>query len=301
MKKKVLFSVGTTAYNEAKNISRFIDAVQKQKLPKIFKLKELLVVASGCTDNTLDIVKKCQKKDKRIKLLVQKKRKGKVNAVNIVLKKATSRLLILQSADTIPEKSCYKHLLLKLINPNVGLTAGKIIPTDNHETFFGFANHFRWKLHHKINLEYPQRPKVGELIAFKRIFERIPPKAIVDEASVEPLIHLQGYEINYVPSAIIYNQGPKNLKEYLSRRRSIQAGHYMTKQKYAYEVVTYSGLRILPIYMKNLEFNLKYISYALLVLMLEVLARIFGYIDIISKTRDQALWKVSSSSKQLSK
>lgn len=295
--KKYNFTVGTTSYNEEKTIESFIKAVQNQNLPKNLSLSEIIVVASGCTDNTISILKTLQKKDSRIKLYTQKKRLGKVNAVNFLLKKAKSKFIILQSTDTIPDKDCYKNLLNELIKPGVGLTAAKIIPRDDPNTFCGFANHFRWQLHHKINLEYPNRPKVGELIAFRKVFERIPPEALVDEASVEPLIHLQGFKTKYVPKAIIYNRGPKTIREYLSRRRSIHAGHYVTKRKYAYEVITYSGLRIVPIFIRNLKPNPKFITYSLATALLEMFARAMGYFDVKLKLRDQAVWKIAKSTK----
>lgn len=299
MKKMTHFTVGTTVYNEEKNICKFIRAVQSQTLPNRFVMKELIVTASGCTDNTVNIVKESQKKDSRIKLIIERQRRGKARAVNKLISKAQSDYIILQSADTLPAKSCYKHLLQKLVKPEVGLVAGKVVPKDNIKTFCGFANHFRWKLHHKINIEYPNRPKVGELVAFKKIFERIPPKTVVDEASVEPLIHLQGYKIVYVPQAIIYNQGPKTLREYLSRRRSIHAGHYITKRKYAYEVVTYGGYRVMKIFLKNLNFNLRQLLFSFLVVLLELIARFFGFLDVKLKLRDQSVWKIAKTTKEI--
>lgn len=299
MNKPFFFSVGTCAYNEAKNVDKFIEAIKSQKLPGKFKLKEIIVVASGCTDDTVSIVNRYRKKDKRIRLISQKEREGKAIAVNTFLKKAKTKLLILQSADTIPAETCYKYLLQELIKPDVALAAGKIIPKDDPKTFCGFATHLKWKLHHKINLEYPERPKVGELIAFKKIFERIPPKTAVDEASIEPLIHLQGFKIVYAPKAIVYNQGPKTLREYLSGRRRIYAGHYVTKKKYAYEIITFGNLRIIPIFLKNLERNPKYIFYAFITALLELFARTVGYLDIRFKLRDHALWKIAESSKEI--
>lgn len=303
MKKKddkhYFFSVGTTAHNEAKNIEKFVNAVVNQKLPNNFSLKELIIVASGCTDKTVELIKNLQKKNKQIRLVTQKNREGKAIAVNILLQNVKTELLILQSADTVPEKGCYELLLKELVKPSVGLVAGRIIPKDNPATLIGFANHLKWKLHHKINLEYPQRPKVGELIAFKKVFKRIPPETAVDEASIEPLVHLQGFKIKYVPKALIYNQGPKTVREYLSQRRRIHAGHFVTKKKYAYEIVTFSGSRIIPVFIRNLELKPDFIVKATAVAMLEIIARSVGYLDVKLKLRNHAVWKVVKTSKRV--
>lgn len=299
MKKSLYFSVGICAFNEGKNIGKLIEAIKLQKLPQKFKLKEIIVVASGITDDTADIVKNYQRKDSRVRLITQERREGKASAVNLFLKNAKSKLLFLQSADTIPERKCYQFMLKELTKDGVGLVAGKIIPTDNSQTFCGFANHLKWKLHHKINLAYPERPKVGELIAFKKIFEQIPPQTAVDEASIEPLIHLQGFRIKYAPRAIVYNQGAKKIREYLSGRRRIYAGHYVTRKKYAYEIITFGNLRIIPIFLKNLEPNPKYLTYAFLTAFLEVIARSVGHLDVELKLRDHAVWKIAKSSKKV--
>lgn len=299
MSAKTKFSVGICAFNEGKNIGKLIDSIVTQDLSKQFILKEIIIVASGCTDDTIKIVKNYQRKFKNIKLYTQKERQGKASAVNIFISKARTDLLFLQSADTIPDKNCYRYLLKKLTIKNVGLAAGKIVPKNDKNTFLGFANHFKWNLHHQINLAYPERPKVGELIAFKKIFKQIPKETAVDEASIEPLIHLQGFKIVYEPKALIYNQGPTSLREYMSGRRRIYAGHYITKKKYAYEVVTLNSNRIIHIYLKNFSFDARSITYALVVAVLELVSRLAGLLDVKLHLRDHTTWKISSSTKEL--
>ena len=54
-------TVGICAYNEGKNIGKLLDNIlNEQKLKEDF---ELLVVCSGCTDGTVEIVQRFQEKD----------------------------------------------------------------------------------------------------------------------------------------------------------------------------------------------------------------------------------------------
>ena len=64
-------SVGIPAYNEEANIGRLLKALLNQELPRWLKLEEIVVVASGCTDRTEDIVRSFEEQDERVKLVVE--------------------------------------------------------------------------------------------------------------------------------------------------------------------------------------------------------------------------------------
>ncbi len=296
---RISFSVGICAYNEEKNIEKAIISTIKQKLTNKYKLYEILIISSGSTDSTNKIVMSLSEKYPVIKLIRQKKREGKASAVNLLIKKSKSKILILQSADLIIDKNCFQQLLKTLEKPYVGMVGGKIKPLDNPNTFCGYSNHLRWKLHHLINIKYPEKPKVGELIAFKKLFSRIPPKTATDEASIEPLIRMQDFLIRYVPNAIVYNKGPQTVRELLSRRRSIFAGHFESKMLYGYEVITFSSFAVIPVFLSALTFRPKELIFAFLTAVVEITARIFGVLDVKYKMRDQSIWKIAKTTKDL--
>lgn len=293
------FSVGICAFNEEKNIIRSIKSALRQQIPNNSRLTEVIVVASGCTDLTVPKVQRLTKKISIIKLIVEKNRLGKASAVNQIIKNAKSNIIILQGADVIPASKCYSYLLQHTTKKDIGMVGGKIIPLDNPSTFFGYINHLKWKLHHNISIKFSERPKLGELILFRKIFSRIPPKTAVDEASIEPIIKLQGYRTVYEPNAVIYNQGPKILREYLSQRRRIYAGHYENKIKYGYEVITFSSFTTIPVFLSSLEYKPKELLYSFAMALLEIIARLSGYLDIKFHLRDHTIWKAIASSKNV--
>jgi biofilm PGA synthesis N-glycosyltransferase PgaC len=95
-------SIGICAYNEGKNIGKLLNNIlEEQNLKEPF---EILVVASGCTDNTIDIVQNYHKKYPEIHLFVEKERKGKASAINRILSDAKGKVTIFVSADTLPDK-----------------------------------------------------------------------------------------------------------------------------------------------------------------------------------------------------
>lgn len=299
-KKKLKFSVGVCAHNEEKNIGQLLEAILKQKNLNDFELDEIVVVSSGSTDKTEKIVKRKQKKDSRIKLIIQKERKGKASALNLFLKKSKNHYLILENADTLPEKEAYSAMLATLKEPNVGMVGTRIIPLNDPKTLIGFCCHLMWNLHHKISLQFPGRPKVGEVAAFKKIFTKIPASSAVDEASIEPLIHLQGYKVAYCSKAIVYNKGPETVLDFLRQRRRIYAGHTVVRRKYGYTVVTYSNFRILGTLIANVEWsNWRFFVYTPIVILLEVVGRMVGLTDFFLKLRSHTIWKIAKSTKKL--
>ena len=78
-------SVAVPAYNEERNIGLLIDSLRAQKTRRA-EIVEIVVVASGCTDGTADIVRERQKRrGTPVRLIVEPTRRGKVAAINTYL------------------------------------------------------------------------------------------------------------------------------------------------------------------------------------------------------------------------
>ena len=77
-------SVGVMAYNEAENVALVLhDPCQQNQ--EHSEIKDILVVASGCTDGTEDIVRREQETDSRVRLIAEPVRSGKASAINTFL------------------------------------------------------------------------------------------------------------------------------------------------------------------------------------------------------------------------
>lgn len=288
-------SIGVMAYNEEQNIARCLEAILSQKLNKV-QIKEIFVVASGCTDKTIPIVKRLAKTDKRIKLLIQKERLGKSAAVNLFLKHAKRKIVVCAGADTIPQEDVIEKLILPFFNPKIGMTGAHPVPSDSQDHFFGFAAHLLWELHHQVAL---MSPKMGEMVAYRKIFQRIPYASAVDEATVEPLIVGQGYLLKYVPGAIVLNKGTENLSEFMKQRRRIYSGHLALKTIQGYQVSTLGLGKTLIAWVKILRLDYKYLIWSPAVAILEMMARILGTYDYHFQKNKHTVWERVESTKNL--
>ncbi len=286
--------VAVMAYNEETNIENMLKALCQQQLRKV-SISEIIVVASGCTDRTEEIVREFCLRDSRIRLISQRRRNGKSAAINTLLQHTHEEIIVLVNADTMPAPDAIEHLVAPFEDPEVGMTGGHPVPTNDSSTFMGYIVHLMWQLHHAISLRHP---KMGELVAFRNLLRQIPPDSAVDEASIEPLIKDQRLRLVYVPEVFVYNRGPETVSDFIKQRRRIYVGHLYVQDTTGYQVSTLSGIRILPFFLRAAEPDRRYFFWAPWAVVLEVLARLLATWDYRVRKRKHCVWDVVKTTKK---
>lgn len=292
-------SVGIMAYNEEANISRTIHAILEQQGPSVC-IEEVIVVASGCTDRTVPIVTEIALQEPLVRLFVQEKREGKASAINLFLKETVSPIVVLIGADVIPEASALEYLCSHFKDPKTGMVAGRPVPVNDPATFMGHTVHLIWRLHDCISRV---RPKLGEMVAFRKVIAEIPINTAVDEIAIQALISQLGYQVLYEPACVAYNKGPLTIPDFLKQRRRIYAGHLQVRRLQNYEAST---MKIGPIVRQTIasrdltNSTFKQAMWTLGAVLLEGYARMLGYYDYRRK-RQHHIWQVVESTKDLAK
>ncbi len=288
-------TIGIMAYNEAENIGNLLDKLLNQRAQTVV-IEKIIVVASGCTDCTDEIVEQFVPRDDRIQLLRQAQREGKASAVNLFMNNArNAEVIVMISADVLPTPDTIEALISPYADPQVGMIGGHPVPTNSKNSFLGFAVNLQWELHHLISMRHP---KMGELISFRNIFRQIPLDTAVDEASIEPLIIGQGMKLQYAPDAIVYNRGPETLHDFIKQRRRIYAGHLYVKDTLGYQVATMNSMRILALFLQNLKADWRYFFWAPFILALELYVRLLGKYDYAVRKRKPCVWQMVESTKK---
>src|SRR3989344_5821168 len=95
-------SVCLTLFNESKSISKLIDGL----LGRSGKPEEIVIVDGGSIDKTVEIVRHWQKKDKRIRLLVQKCTRAEGR--NLGVDMAKHEIIAITDGDCIPDRDWLK-------------------------------------------------------------------------------------------------------------------------------------------------------------------------------------------------
>jgi biofilm PGA synthesis N-glycosyltransferase PgaC len=287
---KIKCSVGVTAYNEEANIGALLEALLHQHLYEV-EITEIIVVASGCTDNTVPIVQEYQKKyPDKIKLFTQERREGKTSAINVFLQHAKEDICVLESGDTLPREDAIEHLVKPLRDPKVGMTGAHKVPLNTPDHIAGLFTHLRLKMEHQLSMEIP---RLGELIAFRKVFDRIPPDIAMDEAFVEAIVVKRGLQVKYAPNAVVYNSGPTTISDFVRQRRRNYAGHLYLRQKYGYVVSSMNTWKVLKVGLSEIWGALKLIGVLILLAVLEAYARLLGWYDFAIKKKRHVVWDMA--------
>jgi biofilm PGA synthesis N-glycosyltransferase PgaC len=293
---KIRCSVGITAHNEEANIGRLLHAMLDQHLEEA-EISEIIVVASGCTDNTCDIVRGFEAQEPRIKLLVQDDREGKVSAVNLFLQHAQEDICVLESGDTLPGEETVENLVKMFRDPQVGMAGAHKVPVNVPDQVVGYLSHLRLTLEHSLCLEIP---RLGEMIAFRKVFNQIPPDVAMDEAFVEALMIQRGLQVRYAPDAMVYNMGPETLRDFV---RQSYAGHLHLKRKYGYRVSSLDNVRVARLALTEVwraishTIRLLYVLTALAAI--ELYSRALGSYDYYVRRDKHVVWDMAWTTKEV--
>jgi cellulose synthase/poly-beta-1,6-N-acetylglucosamine synthase-like glycosyltransferase len=291
--------VGITAHNEEANIGRLLHAMLDQHLDEA-EICEIIVVASGCTDNTCDVVRGFEAQEPRIKLLVQDEREGKVSAVNLFLQHAQEDLCVLESGDTLPGEETVENLVKMFRDPQVGMAGAHKVPVNVPDQVVGYLSHLRLTLEHSLCLEIP---RLGEMIAFRKVFNQIPPDVAMDEAFVEALMIQRGLQVRYAPDAMVYNMGPETLRDFVRQRRRNYAGHLHLKRKYGYRVSSLDNVRVARLALTEVWRAISHTIRLLYVLTalasIELYSRALGSYDYYVRRDKHVVWDMAWTTKEV--
>ena len=311
---KVRLAVGIPAHNEEKNIGKLLQNLLEQPLDEGVVLEKIIVVTSGCTDRTEEIVEAFARKDRRVRHFSEAERRGKISAVNLILRESRgSDVLLMLSADNLPAKGSIKEILKPFLvslrkcegkigekseeggegkegeesggdrsevvdggrdgRERVGCVSGRPVPVNDPRTFFGFASHLLWGLHHRISQR--EAKLTGEFFAMRvGIVEELP-AVVNDDLYIEYAVKQRGYALVYAEKAVSFMRGPETLGDFLRQRVRVHVGHMQIAAMTGYKPKTasiYENIRHLKDF-----FTLRRIHFIAGAVLLEAFARILAF------------------------
>ncbi|MCS7002345.1 MAG: glycosyltransferase, partial [Dehalococcoidia bacterium] len=275
------------------NIAKLLDALRTQTLATV-AITEIIVVSSGSTDDTEAIVRDFELIDPRIRLIVQPRREGKTSAINVFLKHAKEDIVVVQSGDTLVRDDSIEHLVKPFVDPTIGMTGAQKVPVNASDQFIGYLSHLRLQLEHQLCLEIP---RLGELIAFRKVIDALPSDVAMDEAFMEAFIIARGLRVVYAPMAVVYNMGPTTVADFIRQRRRNYAGHLHLRHKYGYRVSSLDQWTVLRLAARELWRLISAIVFMFWAGGLELLSRALGAWDYYVMGQKHVVWDMAWTTK----
>ncbi len=165
-----LVSVVIPTYNRAELLPRAIKSV----LSQTFKDFELIIVDDGSTDDTKEVVKKFQEKDKRIKYIWQKNSGGPASPLNNGIKNSLGEYIsFLEDDDEWLPKKTEEQLSLFQKSKMIGLVGCNAMVTKNNKLLYIYKTPSDCKNYLKELLESNIICSTGSVLIKKSVLEEV--------------------------------------------------------------------------------------------------------------------------------
>jgi poly-beta-1,6-N-acetyl-D-glucosamine synthase len=212
------------AYNEEGYIATKINNTLALDYPK--EKLAIWVVADGSTDQTVSICKGF----KEVEVFYEEARRGKIHAVNRVIKLVKSPIVIFSDANTFVNKEGLKNMVRHFQSANVGGVAGeKRILSKEEDQASGAGEGLYWKYESALKTLDSQLTTAigaaGELFAVRtELFQPPAADTIIEDFVVSMKIVAAGYRFVYEPYAYAMETASASIEEEWKRKVRISAG-----------------------------------------------------------------------------
>lgn len=214
------------AYNEEQFIEDKIRNTLALHYPKD-KLS-VFIVTDGSTDNSPEIVKKFH----AVKLFHEPQRRGKIHAVNRVMKAVKTPFVIFCDANTQLNSDAVMNIMRHYQDSTVGGVAGeKRIFKKDEDNASGAGEGLYWKyesfLKKKDSEVYSVVGAAGELFSVRTaLYEEPDETMIIEDFYLSLSIAARGYRFVYEPEAYAIETASASVKEEWKRKVRICAGGF---------------------------------------------------------------------------
>ncbi|MEQ1587516.1 MAG: glycosyltransferase family 2 protein [Cyclobacteriaceae bacterium] len=212
------------AYNE----ERFIASKIKNSLSLDYPLQKLNVwiVADGSTDKTVAIAQNFQ----AVKTFYMPERKGKIHAVNRVMKFVNNPIVVFSDANTHLNSDALKNIVRHFQDNKVGGVAGeKRIAVNNEDNASGAGEGLYWRYESTLKtLDSNLTTAIGaagELFALRPdLYHEPAPDTIIEDFVTSLKIVARGYRFVYEPEAYAIETASASIHDEWKRKVRISAG-----------------------------------------------------------------------------
>ena len=211
-----------TAFREPK-IKKAIESALKQKTRYQYQ-----ILVSAPDEETLNVAKEYQKKDKRIKIF-KDPGKGKSYALNLLFKEIETDILILTDGDVWISENSVEEISNLFLDPGMGCVTGRPIPVEGKKEKYGYWANFLFEAAHTIRKNAFEKGKFiecsGYLFAFRKNKLNQIPLDVAEDTFIPYILWEKGYKIGYAENATVFVKNVDNWKDWIKQKTRTSKAH----------------------------------------------------------------------------
>jgi len=214
------------AYNEEAVIAAKLENLLALEYPAA--LREIIVVADGSTDRTVEIV--VGYAERGVQLLYQPERQGKIAAMNRAAPQAHGDILIFSDANAMMEPDAVRQILPNFADPQVACVSGeKRIRPSAEVQAEGESAYWRYEAFMKRadSLVNTAIGAVGEFFAIRReLYRPLETDNLIEDFVLAMRLVMDGWRVVYEPAAVTWEEASPSLGGEWRRRARMAAGGF---------------------------------------------------------------------------
>jgi poly-beta-1,6-N-acetyl-D-glucosamine synthase len=222
---------GIVAHNDEERIGRSIRSLLSQELPEGYAWNRISVVASGCTDRTVEIARELADRDSRLDLVVEPVRRGKAAALHEVLRRSRGESVVLLNSDSIALPGAVAALLRSAESKPApyAVMARPVVDRDGPGSW-PCSVEWMWELHHELHREILAEG-TGRHLSDEMFLLSLPAPAPLREGIINDGSFLgvwyarHGGSCWYAPESRVAITTPGTIRDHLVQRRRIHVGN----------------------------------------------------------------------------
>lgn len=231
-----LLAGGVVAYNDERRIGPAIDSLLSQELPAGSAWSRIWVVASGCSDRTVEVANSIAQKDPRVSVLVEPERRGKAAAVQEVLGRAEGSHLVLLNSDAVAEPGAVAGLLRAAGGRRApyAVMGRPVVPGEPDDEWIATMR-WMWELHHELHATLLAGGSGAHLsdellLVSLPVPFRLEERVINDGSYVAVWLTQHQGSCWYAPESRVRIEVPRTVSDHLWQRRRIHVGNAQVRR-----------------------------------------------------------------------
>jgi cellulose synthase/poly-beta-1,6-N-acetylglucosamine synthase-like glycosyltransferase len=292
-------TIGVCAFNEGRNIKTLLnDILSQEGLPGT---SSVIVVASGCTDDTTGVVREVMRDNPKIRLIEEENRSGKATAINRILAMRPGGLVMLVDADTRVPRNSVMEVVREFSDEKIGVVGALPIVDNTDSGAVAKSAAIIWRVMTQAMSELSPRDELsfvmGELYCFRTsILQSIPADIVNDDAYIATFARSKGFKVVIAPQARFVTKVPSSIPDYLAQRRRVIFGHRLIKARTGRYATSMEGIALNHTWalvratIREAASHPTSIIRALLILELEAIAGLLAWLDR-KNGKQHVLWK----------